>query len=783
MSFNRLPWITASLCLLTLGSDVTSSAADKARVLNESITIRWTGENDRYASYQAEQADGSNKAVVIDLQTQTRLDPADYPAELQELREQSAGADIELKPLATWQRSRNGNADTHIRFVNLLKQEVELVWLDADGQMTEYGRLAPGAEREQHTFVGHVWLLRDSSQKVLAGVVNSTARTGVFKLNESVTPPSREARGGRGSRPQRDRGPRSEAPPANLFFKDHNLWMSASDAGEPLPVTTDGTQSRPYEGRIQWSPDGNYFCCFQVQKATQRQIPLVESTPSDQLQPRMRMIDYTKPGDPLDHPRLWIFSADRSRRMLVDESLCPNPFEIIQVEWKPDSTAVRFVYNQRGHQVLRVLEMNALTGKTRTIVDETSKTFIDYAGKFYLRYLDYTNELIWMSERDGWNHLYLIDQATGQVKRQLTSGEWVVRDVVDVDEAARTLLISAGGYVAGQDPYYRHLLRVPLDDGPIVRLTDGDGDHQWDFSPRKRYLIDRYSRVDLPPVTNIRSAETGQLVAKCEEADASSLIASGWSLPQHFVAKGRDGVTDIYGMLILPPGFDPNRKYPVLEEIYAGPHSAHVPKTFQRFTHLQDAALGSDGKSFIIVKIDGMGTSHRSKAFHDVCWKNIADAGFPDRIAWMKAAAEKFPQMDLERVGVWGGSAGGQNAMRALIAHHDFYKAAVADCGCHDNRMDKIWWNELWMGWPVESHYAEQSNVTQAHRMEGKLLLTVGEIDSNVDPASTMQVVHALIKANKMFELLVFPGANHGAGSSRYGVQRRDDFFKRAFYP
>ncbi len=261
----------------------------------------------------------------------------------------------------------------------------------------------------------------------------------------------------------------------------------------------------------------------------------------------------------------------------------------------------------------------------------------------------------------------------------------------------------------------------------------------------------------MPPVTNIRSAETGQLVSKCEEADASSLIASGWSLPQHFVAKGRDGETDIYGMLILPPGFDPNRKYPVLEEIYAGPHSAHVPKTFQRFGSLQDAARGVDGKSYIIVKIDGMGTSHRSKAFHDVCWKNIADAGFPDRIAWMKAAAEKYPQMDLERVGLWGGSAGGQNAMRALIAHHDFYKAAVADCGCHDNRMDKIWWNELWMGWPVDSHYAEQSNVTQAHRMEGKLLLTVGEIDSNVDPASTMQVVHALIKANKTFELLVFP--------------------------
>jgi len=183
------------------------------------------------------------------------------------------------------------------------------------------------------------------------------------------------------------------------------------------------------------------------------------------------------------------------------------------------------------------------------------------------------------------------------------------------------------------------------------------------------------------------------------------------------------------------------------------------------------------------VQIDGMGTSHRSKAFHDVCWKNLGDAGFPDRIAWMKAAAESIPQMELERVGIWGGSAGGQNAMRALVAYGDFYKAASADCGCHDNRMDKIWWNELWMGWPIDAHYEEQSNVTQAHRITGKLMLSVGELDTNVDPASTMQVVDALIKANKDFELLFFPGAGHGIGSGEYGTRRRIDFFGRAFYP
>jgi dipeptidyl aminopeptidase/acylaminoacyl peptidase len=241
------------------------------------------------------------------------------------------------------------------------------------------------------------------------------------------------------------------------------------------------------------------------------------------------------------------------------------------------------------------------------------------------------------------------------------------------------------------------------------------------------------------------------------------------------VAKGRDGQTDIYGVIIRPTHFDPNKRYPVIEEIYAGPQSAFVPKAFSSYYGMQGLAeLG-----FILVKIDGMGTSERSKAFHDVCWKNLGDAGFPDRILWMKAAAAKYPYMDLTRVGIYGGSAGGQSSTRALLAHGDFYRVAVSDCGCHDNRMDKIWWNELWMGWPIGPEYEQQSNVTQAHNLTGKLLLMVGEMDENVDPASTMQVVHALIKADKDFDLLVNTGKGHGSGESEYGRRRRADFFVR----
>ena len=378
-----------------------------------------------------------------------------------------------------------------------------------------------------------------------------------------------------------------------------------------------------------------------------------------------------------------------------------------------------------------------------------------------------------MSERDGWNHLYRIDADTGSVKGQVTTGEWVVRGVDRVDESAGTIEFRAMGIRPDQDPYHVHYARAKLDGSDLKILTEGDGTHAITYSPDRKFLLDTYSRVDLPPINELRSADDGSLVVALEEADASALESSGRKFPERFTAKGRDGATDIWGFLVRPKNFDPKEKYPVIEQIYAGPHGAHVPKAFGGGAGVQGMAdLG-----FIVVQIDGMGTNWRSKAFHDVAWKNLKDAGFPDRIAWMTKAAETRPEMDLSRVGIYGGSAGGQNAMAALLFHGDFYKVASADCGCHDNRMDKIWWNEAWMGWPVDKSYEDSSNVVNAGKLEGKLLLMVGETDHNVDPASTMQVVNALIKVGKDFDLIVFPGMDHGAGGSPYGRRRMREFF------
>jgi dipeptidyl aminopeptidase/acylaminoacyl peptidase len=377
-----------------------------------------------------------------------------------------------------------------------------------------------------------------------------------------------------------------------------------------------------------------------------------------------------------------------------------------------------------------------------------------------------------MSERDGWNHLYLYDNS-GNVKNQITKGEWVVRYVTFVDAAKRQITFEASGLDAGVDPYLCSTFRINFDGTGLTRLTPPGTDHEIGFSPDKSLFLDVSQREDLPPTYVIRSGVDGKEVMELEKADPTALFATGWKTPEVFSAKGRDGITDIWGHIIRPSNFDPNKKYPVIEYIYAGPHANHVPKTFNspyRTWH-QLAELG-----FIIVQMDGMGTSGRSKAFHDVCWKNIKDAGFPDRILWIKEAAKTRPYMDISRMGIFGNSAGGQNSLGALLHHPEFYKVAVSSSGCHDNRMDKIWWNELWMSYPVGPEYAESSNVTHAHKLEGKLLLILGELDDNVDPASTMQVIDKLIKAKKNFDFLMVPGMGHSMGGD-YGERKRRDFF------
>ncbi len=547
-------------------------------------------------------------------------------------------------------------------------------------------------------------------------------------------------------------------------LKNHDRII-LSQAGKP----GDG-----YTGDFLWSPDSTKLLALWTHDGDHRKVYLIQSSPPDQLQPRLLWYEYLKPGDQIPLTKPHLFDIPTHSEIHVTGDLFPNPWSVDGFNWDPDSSRFTFVYNQRGHQVLRVIAVDAHTGAASAVIDEQSKTFIDYDSHLFYRYFPATGEMIWMSERDGWNHLYLYDAHTGQVKNQITRGQWVVRGVDSVDEKNRQIWFHAGGIFPDQDPYYIQYCRINFDGTGLVNLTDGDGTHSIEYSPDHRFIIDTWSRVDMPPVNELRRVSDGKLLCPLERAQWTELLKTGWKIPQRFVAKARDGKTDIFGVIFRPTNFDPSIKYPVVEDIYAGPQDSFVPKAFSRFHPEQAIAeLG-----FIVVKIDGMGTNNRSHAFHDVCWKNLGDAGFPDRILWIKAAAQKYPYMDLTRVGIYGTSAGGQSALRALEAFNDFYSVAIADCGCHDNRMDKIWWNELWMGWPIGPQYAEQSNVTNAYKMKGKLLLIVAELDHNVDPASTMQVVNALEKANKDFDFLVIPNADHGQDGP-YGDRRRQDFLVR----
>jgi len=675
-----------------------------------------------------------------------------------------------LEAMADVRASRRSGDETYVTFVNRSGVEVVIYWIDLEGERRRYANVQAGERHRQHTFAGHVWLVTDKEGK----------RLGVFSADEEeseaiIDKKSAEKVGPRKWRePQKRRG-RSPDGKLVAFVKDHNVYLREGDDGDEKALSTDGTAEDGYSDRLYWSPDSKKLVAVRTKKGEDRKIYMIESSPKDQLQPKLHTMSYTKPGDEIDIRKPHLFDAVNACEIGVSDDMFPNPWRISDIRWSGDSERFTFLYNQRGHQILRIVSVDAASGESRAIIDEQSKTFVDYAGKKFAHYIDESDELIWMSERDGWNHLYLYDAESGRVKNRITKGRWVVRGVEKVDEQARQIWFKAGGIRKRQDPYYIHYCRVNFDGSGLVVLTEANGTHEITYSPNRRFFLDKWSRVDAPAVTELRDSNDGSLICGLERADADALLETGWRAPERFTAKGRDGKTRIYGIIIRPTNFDPDKKYPVIEQIYAGPHGAFVPKSFG----LQSRQHSIAELGFIVVQIDGMGTSYRSKAFHDVCWKNLGDSGFPDRILWMKAAAAKYPYMDIERVGIYGGSAGGQSALRAMLAHGDFYKVGVADCGCHDNRMDKIWWNELWMGWPIGPHYEEQSNVTQAHKLQGKLLLTVGELDRNVDPASTMQVVDALIKADKDFDFLLVPGRGHGVGETPYANRRRMDFFVR----
>lgn len=558
------------------------------------------------------------------------------------------------------------------------------------------------------------------------------------------------------------------------FIKNDNVYVREVATGKEKQLSQDGTLSNYYSSYIQWSPDSKSVVSCRIRPVEKRYVYYVESSPADQAQPKLHKQEYAKPGDELRFKVPCIFEVESGRRLIPSTELFSHQYELSGPMWNADSKAITFEYNERGHKVYLVLEMSAVDGSVRTLIEEKEEKYVNYP-RIYRNYLGDGKRIIWSSERDNYNHLYLYDRATGKPLNQITKGEWYVRGVQHVDEANEVIYFSANGMKKGEDPYLIHYYKINFDGSNLVELTPEEGMHQCWYSSDYKYLVDVYGKVDQAPIAVLRDAKNGKIRMQLDKADISALLANGWKAPEVFSAKGRDGKTDMWGVIYRPSNFDPSKKYPVIEYIYSGPGDQYVPKTFSSYNWWMTslAELG-----FIVVQVDGMTTSFRSKEFEEVCYKNLKDAGLPDHIAWIKAAAQKYPYMDIDRVGIFGCSAGGQESTGAVLFHPEFYKAAYSACGCHDNRMDKIWWNELWMGYPVDESYSACSNVDNAHLLSRPLMLVVGELDDNVDPASTMQVANALIKANKDFELVVIPGAHHTMGED-FGEHKRYDFFVR----
>lgn len=558
------------------------------------------------------------------------------------------------------------------------------------------------------------------------------------------------------------------------FIRDCNVWVRDLASGKETPLSIDGTEGNYYSSWISWSPDSRKVSSCRIRPAEKRYVYYVESSPAGQLQPRLHKQEYAKPGDELRFKVPAVFHVDSVRALIPSTELFASQYDISYPEWSADSRSVIFEYNERGHKNYRLLELDAETGNVRPLAEESHPKYVNYP-RIWRHMLADGKRFLWASERDGYNHIYLYDRASGKPLNQVTKGEWYVREVTEVDEKNSRIYFRANGVNPAEDPYNIHYYRVDFDGSNLTDLTPCEGYHEAVFAPDMSRLVDIVSSPTMPPVATLRNGTDGQAISEIERADISALTAKGWRAPEVFAAPGRDGKTMMWGLIQRPTNFDPSKKYPVVEYIYQGPGDQYVPKQFRSYNYWLNtmAELG-----FITVMVDGLGTSFRSREFENFCYKNLQDAAVPDHMAWLRAAAAKYPEIDLDRVGIYGCSAGGQESLSALLHHPEFYKAAYSACGCHDNRMDKIWWNELWMGYPVDSAYVRASNVENAHLLRRPLMLVVGELDDNVDPASTMQVADALIKANKEFELVVIPGAHHTMGE-RYGDHKRFDFFVR----
>ncbi|MFJ4655666.1 DPP IV N-terminal domain-containing protein [Nocardia sp. NPDC088792] len=593
-----------------------------------------------------------------------------------------------------------------------------------------------------------------------------------------------------------------------VFRRGDDLWVRCDDGSGERALTSDGVPDYGYGAEpgpfvplvllralgvpqlppsVVWSPDSTRVLTIRTDEREVATMHLVEAMPPDGGRPALLTLPYSVPGEEVTARGELVVLDVRSGTMVTAQAeplrmSYITPIALRQAWWDRDGSAVYWLDHSRDQRTLRLQRLDPETGAVRTLIEESGPTRVEPAQEIaappIVRVLPGGHEVLWFSQRDGWGHLYLYDTRTDAPPVQVTSGAWVVRQILHVDEDRRVVYFLASGLIA-TDPYRRQVCRANLDGSGFARLCDDDLDHVVTVPENAAYFLDSASTTELPPVITVRDWD-GAVLVELERADVVRLRDTGWRPPERFRTTAADATTDIYGVLYLPHDFDPGRRYPVIDHIYPGPQIHRVAPSFDPGSYGYDAeALAALG--FVVVALDGRGTPGRDKAFHDASYGRLCDAGgLDDHIAAIRELAATRPWMDLDRVGIFGISGGGYATVRALCTYPDFYTVGVSESGNHDQRIYHQVWGESYDG-PYDAEiYRRSANPEFADRLRGKLLLVHGELDHNVTPQQTLRLVARLVAADKDFEMLLVPGADHAfTGAEHYVIRRRWDFLVR----
>jgi dipeptidyl aminopeptidase/acylaminoacyl peptidase len=579
-----------------------------------------------------------------------------------------------------------------------------------------------------------------------------------------------------------------------VFIKDYNLWVRDIATNKLTQLTTDGVQYYGYATDnagwkksdnpiVRWSPDSKKIATF---KQDERRAGFMYLVTINVGHPKLEAWKYPLPGDTniimierviinVDTPKIISIqvSPDPHRATLSDDISSSGTFD--DVDWSADDSQLAFISTSRDHKQEKFRIADANTGAVQEVFEETVPTQYESGqGTINWKYLPATKEIIWYSERDNWGHLYLYDATTGKLKNQITKGDFVVTEMLKVDEKKRVIYFLADGKEPG-NPYFTHFYKINFDGSNLKLLTPENGNHQISLSPSEDYFIDEYSQPDVPGVTVLRNMD-GKIISPLEKTNITRLQATGWKPCIPFSVKAHDGKTDIYGLMFLPTHFDSLKKYPVIDYIYPGPQGGSVGSWSFESSRGDNQSLAELG--FIVIEIEGTSNPLRSKSFHDMSYGFMAENTLPDQVAGIRQLAAQHNYMDTTRIGIWGHSGGGFATACAMFKYPDFFKVGISESGNHDNRNYEDDWGERYIGLVKGDNYEVQANEIYAKNLKGKLLLAHGLMDDNVPPSNTMLVIEALEKANKDYDLIVFPNSHHGYGAySLYMMRRRWDYF------